>query len=193
MKRFFLTGFILILPFTFTLLITLWILELVSRPFFHFFIEMTNNFILSRLLSLILMAITVILIGFIGNNYFIKKMIQIGHRIILKIPFIRNVFQATNEVVQSMMGDPMMGTQGLGFSKAVLVNWPSKNDKIIGFLPNANIPEGELTPVFIPGAPNPLMGFLLFFNKSDIYPLDMGVKDAFKWTLSLGAVHPEKI
>ena len=40
--------------------------------------------------------------------------------------------------------------------------------------------------VFVPGTPNPTMGFMLMFEKSKIIEIDMKVEDALKFVVSCG-------
>jgi uncharacterized membrane protein len=49
--------------------------------------------------------------------------------------------------------------------------------------------EGHLN-VFVPTTPNPTSGFLVFFKKSDVIPLDMSVEDGLKLVISGGILEP---
>jgi len=48
----------------------------------------------------------------------------------------------------------------------------------------------ELMTVFLPNAPNPTTGFVLFMPKKDVTLLDMSVEDGAKLVVSAGLVAP---
>lgn len=50
---------------------------------------------------------------------------------------------------------------------------------------------GDLLSVFIPGTPNPSVGFLLLFKKEQLTFVNMKVDEAMKFIVSCGAVMPD--
>jgi len=75
------------------------------------------------------------------------------------------------------------------FKKAVLVDYPIKGSKSIGFVTNENCNFSDKfskTAVFVPTTPNPTNGFLLYLNDEDIIYLDISVEDAIKMVVSMG-------
>jgi uncharacterized membrane protein len=82
------------------------------------------------------------------------------------------------------------------FQKAVLIPFPSFESYSLGFL-TGDAPAickkavpGIDQSVFIPTAPHPLSGYMLFSPKKNIIELDVSIEDAFKFLLSCGSVHP---
>jgi uncharacterized membrane protein len=50
--------------------------------------------------------------------------------------------------------------------------------------------NGELLTVFMPNAPNPTTGFVMFMPAKDVIVLDMAIDDAAKLVISAGLVAP---
>jgi uncharacterized membrane protein len=80
------------------------------------------------------------------------------------------------------------------FSKVVLVEFPHRGVRTIGFLTSkvrsdlqAKFDE-ELWTVFVPTTPNPTSGFLLMLPKRDIIELEMSVGEGMKMVISGGTV-----
>jgi uncharacterized membrane protein len=141
-------------------------------------------------LSLLSVVALLILVGFIAQNTLIKRAIDLFHQYLLKIPFFKNVYGTMHELIK-LVSRP----KERAFSETVLINHPSSDIRIVGFIPRRDIvicPSlgSDLIPVYIPGTVNPLMGFLIFTSSKYVKSLSISTKDAFVWTVSLGAKAP---
>lgn len=193
MKNCFITGLVLIFPFTLAILLTGWLFYLLSLPYSSLFHQIFESMFLSRLLSLIAVLLTIVLVGFLGQYYLFNKIGKAVQLLFRKTPFVKSIYHAAHEVVMVLSRD-----QSKGFSEAVLVNHPSPLSQIVGFVPRRDITlcpslqKNPLVPIFIPGTVNPFMGFLIFTTNEYIKPLNISTKEAFIWTISLGGKSPEK-
>lgn len=191
MKSYFLTGLALIFPLTLASLLTFWIFYLLSIPFYSIYHSFLTSIFLSRLLSFISVIFVVTTFGFLAEYYIVKKFILIFQKLLGKVPLVRSIYHTAHEVVTVLSRDKQKG-----FSEPVLVPHPSLKCQIVGFIPRRDIQlhtslsKSPFIPVFIPGTVNPLMGFMIFTTSEFIKPLNISIKDAFIWNISLGGNDP---
>ena len=101
-------------------------------------------------------------------------------RLLERIPLLRSLYQAWKHITISGGGESVL-------SKVVLVPCEDGRMHMIGFTsaaPAAHDPE--CCCVFIPAAPNPMSGQVLFVRRSECRFVEMSVEDAFKIILSGG-------
>lgn len=200
MKNYFFAGLAILLPFAITLIIVLFIINLLTAPFegavesilryYDLFdkpiLFLNGNQVLSFFSKLfVLMAIVFItlLIGVMGQTVISKAFFSMGDYLIHKIPFVSKVYRATQEVVHTVFK-----SDSTAFSQVVLVPFPHKNVYSIGLITaeqQAHLVGSKIS-VFVPGTPNPTMGFMLMFDKEQLVEVDMKVEDALKFVVSCG-------
>lgn len=129
----------------------------------------------------------IIIIGAIARNYAGKKFVNLAENMIIKIPLLRTVYQASKQLIETLMS-----TGKTSFRRVVLVQFPREGIYSIGFV-TGNAKEALQKPikeksyyVFIPTTPNPTNGFFLVVPEKDIIPIDMSIEDAFKAFISAG-------
>lgn len=205
MKKLFFTGLISLLPITLTLLIVIFIINILSTPFqgtiaailgyydlldkpFLFFSGADVLHFSSKLLAMVVLLAIIILIGFLARMVVTKALFRFSDYIIHHIPFVNKVYKSTQELVNQIFKP-----SGTSFSQAALVPFPHAKAYSMGFISEKQTTEkhSEKVLVFIPGTPNPTAGFMLSYNYEDIVFLDMKVEDAFKFLVSCGIMNSE--
>lgn len=205
MRKLFFTGLITLLPFTLTLLIAIFIINLLTNPFqgtiegilahydlldkpIFFFSASDILHFSSKLLALTLLLALILLIGFLGRMVIAKAFFNFGDYVIRHIPFVNKVYKSVQEFVNTLFK-----SNTSSFSQAALVPFPHKDAYSMGFISTKQTPENhsEKVLVFVPGTPNPTAGFLLSFKYEEIVFLDMKVEDALKFTISCGIMNAE--
>ncbi|MGD9888889.1 MAG: DUF502 domain-containing protein, partial [Halothiobacillaceae bacterium] len=82
------------------------------------------------------------------------------------------------------------------FRKVMLVQYPSPGLWTLAFLagdPVGEIQEkthAEVLTIYVPTAPNPTSGYVIFIAKDEAIELEMSVEDAMRMIVSLGMVVP---
>lgn len=204
MKKLFFTGLITLLPFTLTLIIAAFVINLFTTPFqgsvasildyynlldkpFLFFSGESILFFSSKFLVLIALGFFTILIGFLGRLFITKTFFRFGDYLIQRIPFVNTVYKTTQDVVKTLFN-----TSGSSFSQAAIVPFPYSGVYCMGLITERQTPEShsENVLVFIPGTPNPTAGFMLSFRYEEIIFLDMKVEDSLKFIISCGIMYP---
>lgn len=77
-----------------------------------------------------------------------------------------------------------VGTDNMPFSKVVLVKPYGGAAKMIGFV-TSRLEDGTYT-IFVPTAPNPTSGFVIFVKEDDLEHLDITVEEAMRTNIGLG-------
>ena len=183
----FITGLSAILPITVTLF--------VFYKGFIFVDGLTSNFIKAifgfRIIGLGFLTTVLIVFAFgvFVKQYLGNKIFEVFEKTILKIPYAQIIYQAVKEISNSFLRKDKVA-----FKKPVLVDFPSKGTKSIGFISNdeINISGENRIVVFVPTTPNPTSGFMILCKEEDIEYLDMTVNEATKMIISLGVISPEK-
>lgn len=201
MRQAFRTGLVILLPLILTLLIISFFSNLLTTPFLNFtkfmlvpiFGEAAPVTLISKILILIFLFLFVLLIGFLGKLFLINTLFKLGDYFIHRLPFVNRIYKACQDVVHSLLS-----SNSKKFSQVVLIPFPYPNNLSVGLVTNEhfsveNAPQScqKLIPVFIPGTPNPSVGFMLMFKKNQLVYVNMTVEEALKFIVSCGVVSSE--
>lgn len=200
------TGFVLLLPIVLTIWITMFIVNLLTKPFLgilqsiftyyhlldnHPFVINNSHLVMIGIKISILIALLffVILVGFIARLVLFRYLFRFGDYILHRIPLINKIYRAFQDVMRTLFS-----SGETAFSQVVLVPFPHSETLSIGFITKGTMPEntaeeyqGNIS-IFVPGTPNPTMGFMLMFKKEEVLFLDMTVEEAFKFIVSCGVM-----
>lgn len=212
MKKYFVTGLALLLPAVFTILIVSFVINLLTHPFlgtavsiftyydifnkpFLFFSGPTVLIVTSKILILIALAILIFLVGILGQLFLLKWLGGLGDYLIHRIPFVNKIYKTTQDVVHTIF---MPSQNSSNYSRVVLVPFPHPESLSIGFITNdshrgADEDFEKRISVFVPGTPNPTMGFMLMYRSDQLIPLSMKIEDALKFIVSCGVIQPERL
>lgn len=204
MKKYFITGLIILLPLAVTLAVIVFIFNFLTVPFagglsallrhynllengFFIFSDKQIQFFISQIFVLLFMFFFTVLLGYIARWFFVNFLIRIWDYIFHKIPFVSALYKTCKDVINTIFA-----SKTKSFKQVVLVPFPSLESKSIGLVTQDNLrwykDNPPLTAVFVPTTPNPTSGFLMMFDPKDITYVDMKVEDAFKYVISCGVI-----
>lgn len=95
--------------------------------------------------------------------------------VLSRLPFYSTIKETVKQFV---------GTDNMPFSKVVLVKPYGGAAKMLGFVTSI-LDDGTYT-VFVPTAPNPTSGFVIFVQEKDVEHLDVTVEGAMRTNIGLG-------
>jgi uncharacterized membrane protein len=209
-KKYFLTGLIILLPIAITIAIVSWIINFFTGPFVTIVSSSleetnlaTNGFLFlshdqvvlysAKFLILICLFFLIIGLGMLTRWYFIRGALTIGDKLLHRIPVFNTVYKTTKEIIKTLFNK-----DGTAFKQVVLVPFPRKDMYTLGLI-SGSAPTvcsttfgSKLISVFIPTTPNPTSGFLIMFKQEDLIYLEMKPEDAIKYIISCGAIVPEE-
>ncbi len=192
-RRTLISGLLLLFPVALTFIIVRFLFDFadgVLRPGIQWVIE---QFGIDWTLPGAGLAAAVILIYVLGLLATLKLGRRVGDRVrdtVLRIPFVGTIYSANRQLVESFSGN---GAKG--FKRVVLAQFPKENTWSIGFLTGIADPDGlrKLVMVYVPTAPLPNSGFVVFVPPEDVVDTDLSVSDAMQLIFSGGIISPTSI
>lgn len=194
-RKYFISGLIVFLPIALTIYLFYLAIAFTDNFFREFFEKFGFGFGEYYGLSIIIGISIIILIGFITTNFLGRKIHGFFERIVLKLPFFKQVYPALKEMAVFLFARERLAS----FKQVVLVEYPRKGIYTMGFLTNDSSKEvcdsigKELCNVFVPSSPGPLTGFTILIPKKEIIYTKISIEDAFKFIVSGGVVNPHEM
>src|SRR5215475_5607883 len=197
LRNYFLTGLIVTGPVTITLYLTWWFVTWVDglvRPFVPVAYRPETYLPFGLPGSgLIVAVVTLTLVGFLTANLIGRSLIDLGDRILGRIPAVRAIYRGLKQVFETLFSG-----KGSSFRRVGLVEFPSPgmwSIVLISQAPSADVARSlpgqeDHISVFLPCAPNPTTGFFFYVPKSKIIEVDMSAEDAATLIMSCGVVQP---
>lgn len=142
-------------------------------------------------LGLLIAVVFFIVVGWFATNVLGRVIVRFSDFIFHRVPIVNTVYKAVQQVLETLIG-----SQAQSFREVVLLEYPRAGSWTLGFVTGPMEAEiqsaqaAEMVSVFVPTAPSPVNGFLLFVPKKDIIPLKMSVEDGIKMVVSIGIITP---
>ena len=139
-------------------------------------------------LGLISLMVAVYLVGLVATQVVGRRLVNITHRIMERIPVVKSIYGTTRTGVEFLSGSGDQPYRGV-----VLVDFPRAGMKAIGLI-TANLGEldgSEMVAVYVPTTPVPSSGFLVVLPMAEVITTDMSVDDAMKIIISGGILAKE--
>jgi len=140
----------------------------------------------------VILALAVLLVtGLVAANILGRRLVGLWEALLERIPLVSSVYSAVKQLMHTFLS-----TDSKAFRKVLLVEYPSKGLWTLAFLAGDPVSEvqdkttQEMLTVYVPTAPNPTSGYVIFVAREDVIELDMGVEDAMRIIISLGIVVP---
>ncbi|MBS0615494.1 MAG: DUF502 domain-containing protein [Verrucomicrobia bacterium] len=208
MKKYLSTGFIILLPIALTVWIVKYLFDLFTAPLYNIVENLViayeesqglsllhhKTFVTftSRIIAFILTFLLILGLGFLGRKFFFKRLVAWFNNVLLKIPVVSTIYRLTKDITKAMLA-----TDQKMFKQTVIVPFPSESMHTLGFVTGQtppeilnHIPEAKTT-VFIPTAPHPISGYLLFCDKESLATVQISTEDTMKFLLSIGTAKPQ--
>lgn len=144
-------------------------------------------------LGAVLVLSMIFVIGLLVKNYVGGKIVDLGERLVYRIPLVRPIYSAVKQLLVAIFSQSYEG-----FKRVVLVEYPRKGLYAIGFVTGVasgevqELTQERVVNVFVPTTPNPTSGFYLLIPEQELTPLQMSVEEAFKLIISGGLASPEQ-
>lgn len=185
LRRQFIAGIIVVVPLGATILILVWIFNSIDN-----LLQPVITNIWGRTIPGVGVGVTVVLIyiaGVIATNVLGKRLISYGNSLIAKVPVFRQLYNGIKQIV-----DSFSAPDKTGFMQVVLVEFPRKGMRAIGFVTNEFTDKSgqKLLNILIPNAPNPMSGFLQIVKEEEVVRTKVSVDEALKMIVSAGRMTP---
>lgn len=194
MRKYFITGLLVLVP----LAITLWVLNLIIGLLDQSLLLLPPEFQPESLFGFHLpgfgAVVTLLIIfvtGLVTRNIIGNRLLMLWEQLLQRIPVVNSIYSSVKQV-----SDTLLSSSGNAFRKALLVQYPHAGSWTIAFqtgVPGGDVKNhlhGDYVSVYVPTTPNPTSGFFLMFRRQDTIELDMSVDEALKYIVSMGVVAP---
>ena len=141
-------------------------------------------------IALMATLIFVLVVGVMARRVAGLQFIRWFEALIGRIPLAKSVYGSARQLLD------MLQTKPDGTQRVVLINFPHKDVKAVGFVTRifTDAHSGrEIAAVYVPTTPNPTGGYLELVPVDEITPTDWSVDQAMTFILSGGAVSPANI
>ena len=143
--------------------------------------------------GLIVGILALMLIGALTANLFGRTIVSYGEMMLDRMPVVRGVYRLLKQIFETIFSKT-----GHSFKRVGVIEFPRKGLYALVFIsgdPPFEVKERigngeELMTVFMPNAPNPTTGFVMFMPAKDVTLLDMAIEDGVKMVVSAGLVPP---
>jgi uncharacterized membrane protein len=199
LRGYFLTGLIVVGPVAITIYVVWWFINLVDawvKPLIPtaYLPETYLPFNVPGV-GLIVGIFGLMVIGALTANLFGRTIVSYGEMMLDRMPVVRGVYRLLKQIFTTIFSKT-----GSSFKRVGVIEFPRKGLYALVFVsgdPPAEIREklgnGEaLMTVFMPNAPNPTTGFVVFMPAKDVTVLDMSIEDGAKMVVSAGLVAPQQ-
>ena len=191
LKRYFLTGLLVLVP----LGVTIWVMTALLGMMDQTLLLLPEAWQPDALLGVripglgvILTAVVVVVTGVLATNFFGQRLVALWEGMLNRIPVVKSIYGSVKQV-----SDSLFSGNGMAFKKVLLVHYPHPQAWSLAF--QTNVPEEvrdklpeEHVAVFIPTTPSPVNGFYFYVRRDEVIELDMSVDAALKAIVSMGVV-----
>lgn len=181
-KKWFLSGLAVIIPLVVTIFALTWLFKLLDGLLKEVVIWAFGKE--TPGVGLLLILVLIFCVGILTSNIFGKKIVGYLQKNIGKIPIVKTIYNPVAEIISGITSE-----KSQSFQKVVLVEFPMKGIKSIGFITNDNISvdNQDQICVFIPTTPNPTNGFLTMIDKENVEILDISINEGLNMVVSIGS------
>lgn len=139
--------------------------------------------------GVLLAIIGLTIVGALAGNLIGRWIVRTADSAIANLPVIRSIYGGAKQVFKQVAAP-----ERTSFKQAVLVEFPKPGSWAIGFITNEDTAEVhqdtglDLVAVYVPQAPIPTSGFLLYLPRESLMPIALPPEDALKRVISLGII-----
>jgi len=191
LKRYFLTGLLVITPIWGTVLIlkTLFVTvdsilgDMLARVF-------TPGYYVPGL-GILTLVLLIFVTGLLAANFIGGQIVRLWEEFLHRVPVVRGIYST----LKSMM-DILSFTEREKYNRVVLIQFPKNGHYCFAFVTGVtrgeiqDISPDPLVNVYVPTSPNPTSGYFLLVPEKEVVPLDMSVEEAMKLIVSGGLYIP---
>ena len=140
-------------------------------------------------LGLVLMVVALFALGLFVTNFLGRRLYSFFEGVLLRIPFVSNVYNTTKQLVQTFSPEHRKA-----FQKVIWLEYPRRGLWTLGFV-TGTTRSSDGVPyynVFVATTPNPTSGYVVFVPRADAIDADLSIENGFKLLISGGALSGDK-
>ena len=192
LKRYFLTGLLVITPIWGTILILKTLFVTVDSILGTALADLVLPDYYFPGLGILTLVILILFAGILATNFLGRRMVSRWEEFLDRVPIVRGIYAT----LKSMM-DILSFKQREKYDKVVMIQFPKDGNYCLAFVTGETREEIQalapepLVHVFVPTSPNPTSGYFLLVPEKEVIPVDINVEEAMKLIVSGGFYSPQ--
>lgn len=191
MKRYFISGVLVVVPFILTFIVLRFLFETVDGilgPVLHNLLGF-YRFGLGVVATLLL----VLLAGVLTRNFVGARIYKEGEKLLVRFPLVRPIYFASKQLLEGLAGETAPS-----FKEVALIEYPRTGLYSLCFVtsrPQLTTGSGtrQFSVCFVPTTPTPISGFAILLPSEEVKLVNLTVEEALKYLVSGGVATPEFI
>jgi len=190
LKRYFLTGLLVITPIWGTVLIFKTLFVVVDGILGDLLASMVPNHYVPGL-GILALVVLVFVTGLFAANFMGRQIVKIWEDFLNRVPLVRGIYST----LKSMMDILSFSERG-SYHRVVLIQFPKNGHYCFAFVTGVtkgemqDLAQESLVHVYVPTSPNPTSGYFLLVPEREIISVDISVEEAMKLIVSGGLYSP---
>ncbi len=190
LKRYFLTGLLVITPIWGTVLILKTLFVTVDGILGELLAQLVPSLYVPGL-GIAALLLLVFLTGLFAANFMGKQVVKLWEDWLNRVPLVRGIYST----LKSMMDILSFSERG-SYKRVVLIQFPKNGHYCLAFVTGMtkgemqDIAQDTLLHVYVPTSPNPTSGYFLLVPEREVTSVDITVEEAMKLIVSGGLYSP---
>ncbi len=191
LKRYFLTGLLVITPIWGTVLILKTLFLTVDGILGDVLAKFVTQEAYVPGLGILALVALIFTTGLLATNFLGSRLVSMWEDWLHRVPVVRGIYAT----LKSMM-DILSFTEKEKYNRVVLIQFPKNGHYCFAFVTGVTRGEAQalspdpLVNVYVPTSPNPTSGYFLLVPEKEVMPLDLSVDEAMKLIVSGGLYQP---
>ncbi len=194
LKRYFLTGLLVITPIWGTVLILKTLFVTVDGILGNMLAKVVTKEYYVPGLGILTLFILILTTGILATNFIGGRIVRLWEELLHRVPVVRGIYAT----LKSMM-DILSFKEREKYNRVVLIQFPKNGHYCFAFVTGVTHGEiQEISPepllnVYVPTSPNPTSGYFLLVPEKEVIALDITVEEAMKLIVSGGLYSPQPV
>jgi len=191
LKRYFLTGLLVITPIWGTVLILKTLFLTVDGILGDMLARIVTPGYYVPGLGILTLIFVIFLTGIAAANFIGGRIVKLWEEFLHRVPVVRGIYSTLKSVT-----DILSFKEREKYNKVVLIQFPKNGHYCFAFVTGTTVGQIQevttepLLNVYVPTSPNPTSGYFLLVPEKEVVPLDISVEEAMKLIVSGGLYSP---
>jgi uncharacterized membrane protein len=190
LKRYFLTGLLVITPIWGTVLILKTLFVAVDGILGDLLAGMMPEWYVPGL-GIVALVLLIFTTGLLAANFMGRQIVKWWENLLNRVPLVRGIYST----LKSMMDILSFADRG-SYNRVVLIQFPKNGHYCFAFVTGVtksdmqDLVREPLVHVYVPTSPNPTSGYFLLVPEREVTSVDISVEEAMKLIVSGGLYSP---
>jgi uncharacterized membrane protein len=191
LKRYFIGGVLVVVPFILTFLVLRFLFETVDGILAPYLSDLLGYYRTG--LGVLTTILIILLAGILTRNFIGHRIYRVGDRMLARVPLIRPIYSASKQLLAALTR-----TDAGSFQEVAMIEYPRLGVYSICFISQRARIEINGEPrmfctCFVPSTPTPVSGMTVVVPSEKVMPVDMTVEEGVKFLVSGGVASPKLI